>query len=414
MLPILTGQVGLPGTNHGGREGDISLKEAGLPAGKNPVKTSISFFTWVDAIDHGDQMTAVKDGVRGRDKLEHPIKFLWNQCSNVMVNQHSDHNGTAKILADESKCEFILVIDNQMTSSAKFADILLPDVMQQELNDIAADGYATGTSNFMVALQKAVEPQWEQRSGYAICTALAERFGIKEKYTEGRTQEEWVEWCYNETRKKHPAMPDFKTFWKQGIVKVPGLGVGKTVVLKDFREDPAKHPLKTPSGKIEIWSGALDKLAKTWTLDKDEVISALPMYVRTFEMPGDPLQQKYPLQCFGYHGHGRTHSTYHNVPWLREVQPDQLLINPIDAKPRGIADGATVEVFNDRGRVRIAAKVTERIIPGVVAFPQGGWWTPGEDGTDTGPSINTLTTPRHSPLAKANPQHTNLVEVKAL
>lgn len=322
MLPILTGQVGLPGTNHGGREGDISLKEAGLPAGKNPVKTSISFFTWVDAIDHGDQMTAVKDGVRGRDKLEHPIKFLWNQCSNVMVNQHSDHNGTAKILADESKCEFILVIDNQMTSSAKFADILLPDVMQQELNDIAADGYATGTSNFMVALQKAVEPQWEQRSGYAICTALAERFGIKEKYTEGRTQEEWVEWCYNETRKKHPAMPDFKTFWKQGIVKVPGLGVGKTVVLKDFREDPAKHPLKTPSGKIEIWSGALDKLAKTWTLDKDEVISALPMYVRTFEMPGDPLQQKYPLQCFGYHGHGRTHSTYHNVPWLREVQPD--------------------------------------------------------------------------------------------
>ena len=266
----------------------------------------------------------------------------------------------------------------------------------------------------MVALQKAVEPQWEQRSGYAICTALAERFGIKEKYTEGRTQEEWVEWCYNETRKKHPAIPDFKTFWKQGIVKVPGLGVGKTVVLKDFREDPAKHPLKTPSGKIEIWSGALDKLAKTWTLDKDEVISALPMYVRTFEMPGDPLQQKYPLQCFGYHGHGRTHSTYHNVPWLREVQPDQLLINPIDAKPRGIADGATVEVFNDRGRVRIPAKVTERIIPGVVAFPQGGWWTPGEDGTDTGPSINTLTTPRHSPLAKANPQHTNLVEVKAL
>ena len=414
MLPILTGQVGLPGTNHGGREGDIGLGDKGLPAGKNPVKTSISFFTWVDAIDHGDQMTAVKDGVRGRDKLEHPIKFLWNQCSNVMVNQHSDHNGTAKILADESKCEFILVIDNQMTSSAKFADILLPDVMQQELNDIAADGYATGTSNFMVALQKAVEPQWEQRSGYAICTALAERFGIKEKYTEGRTQEEWVEWCYNETRKKHPSMPDFKTFWKQGIVKVPGLGVGKTVVLKDFREDPAKHPLRTPSGKIEIWSGALDKLAKTWTLDKDEVISALPMYVRTFEMPGDPLQRKYPLQCFGYHGHGRTHSTYHNVPWLREVQPDQLLINPIDAKPRGIADGATVEVFNDRGRVRIPAKVTERIIPGVVAFPQGGWWTPGEDGTDTGPSINTLTTPRHSPLAKANPQHTNLVEVKAL
>ena len=124
-----------------------------------------------------------------------------------MVNQHSDHNGTAKILADESKCEFILVVDNQMTSSAKFADILLPDLMQQELNDIAADGYATGTSNFMVALQKAVEPQWEQRSGYAICTALAERFGIKDKYTEGRTQEEWSSGVTTKRARSIPRCP---------------------------------------------------------------------------------------------------------------------------------------------------------------------------------------------------------------
>ncbi len=415
MLPILTGNIGLSGTNHGGREADISLGDVGLPAGKNPVKTAISFFTWVDAIDHGTEMTALNAGVRGRDRLAVPIKFLWNQCSNVMVNQHSDHNGTAKILADESKCEFILVIDNQMTSSAKFADILLPDVMQQELNDIAADGYATGTSNFMVALQKAVEPRWEERSGYAICTGLAERFGIKDRYTEGRSQEDWVRWCYEETRKKHPdAMPDFDTFWKQGIVKVPGLGVGRTVVLKDFREDPVKHKLKTPSGKIEIYSERLAEIATTWELKKDEHISALPQFVRTFEMPGDDLQKRYPLQCFGYHGHGRTHSTYHNVPWLREIQPDLLLINPIDARARGIEDGSEVEVFNDRGRVRIAAKVTSRIIPGVVAFPQGGWWTPGKDGVDRGPSINTLTSPRTSPLAKANPQHTNLVEVTSV
>lgn len=111
-------------------------------------------------------MTATADGVRGKDKLDVGIKFLWTQCSNVNMNQHSDHNGTAKILADEKKCEFILVVDNQMTATARWADLILPDVMQQELNDIAADGYATGTSNFMVALQKCVEPQWEQRSGY--------------------------------------------------------------------------------------------------------------------------------------------------------------------------------------------------------------------------------------------------------
>ena len=415
MLPILTGNIGLPGTNHGGREGDIGLGDVGLPAGKNPVKTQISFFTWTDAIDHGEKMTATADGVRGKDKLDVGIKFLWTQCSNVNMNQHSDHNGTQKILADEKKCEFILVVDNQMTATARWADVVLPDVMQQELNDIAADGYATGTSNFMVALQKCVEPQWEQKSGYWICSQIAKRLGIEEKYTEGRTQEDWVRWCYEETRKKHPqVMPDFDTFWKQGIVKVPGLGKGKTVVMQAFREDPVKNPLKTPSGKIEIYSARLAELARTWTLPAGDVISALPKFCRTWEMPGDPLQKKYPLQCFGYHGHGRTHSTYHNVPWLREVQPDELLMNPIDARSRSLATGDMVEVFNDRGRVRLPVHVTPRILPGVVAFPQGGWYTPAADGTDTGPSINTLTSLKKSPLAKANPQHTNLVEVKKI
>ena len=415
MLPILTGQIGLPGTNHGGREGDIGLGDVGLPAGANPVKTSISFFTWTDAIDHGEKMTAIADGVRGKDKLDVGIKFLWTQCSNVNMNQHSDHNGTAKILSDEKKCEFILVIDNQMTSTARWADIVLPDVMQQELNDIAADGYATGSNNFMVALQKCVEPQWDQRSGYWICTQIAKRFGIEDKYTEGRTQEQWVRWCYEQTQKKHPdAMPDFDTFWRQGIVKVPGLGKGKTVVLQGFRDDPIKNPLKTPSGKIEIYSARLAKLAKEWVLPKGDVISALPKYVQTWEMPGDPLQKKYPLQCYGYHGHGRTHSTYHNVAWLRELHPDELMINPVDAKVRNLQTGDSVEVFNDRGRVQIKVHVTPRIFPGVVAFPQGGWFTPDKNGTDTGPSINTLTSLKKSPLAKANPQHTNFVEVEKI
>ncbi|VDZ94170.1 dimethyl sulfoxide reductase subunit [Salmonella enterica subsp. enterica] len=43
---------------------------------ENPVKTQISVFTWTDAIDHGAEMTATRDGVRGKDKLDVPIKFF--------------------------------------------------------------------------------------------------------------------------------------------------------------------------------------------------------------------------------------------------------------------------------------------------------------------------------------------------
>lgn len=70
------------------------------------------------------------------------------------------------------------------------------------------------------------------------------------------------------------------------------------------------------------------------------------------------------------------------------------------------------EIFNGRGRIRIAVKITERILPGVIGVPQGAWRNTNQEGIDVGGCINTLTTQRPSPLAKGNPQHTNLVDVK--
>ena len=87
-------------------------------------------------------MTAIRDGVRGKDKLDVPIKFIWNYAGNTLVNQHSDINKTHEILQDESKCEMIVVIENFMTSSAKYADILLPDLMTVEQEDIIPNDYA--------------------------------------------------------------------------------------------------------------------------------------------------------------------------------------------------------------------------------------------------------------------------------
>lgn len=411
MLPILTGNIGLPGTNTGVREGDVELGAQELPMGTNPVKTSIPFFLWTDAIVRGTEMTAKRDGVRGTDRLKAPIKFMWNYAGNVLANQHSDLNRTHEILADETKCEFVLVIDNQMTPSARYADILLPDVMAQENFDYAADGYASGSSNFLVAIQQAVKPRFEERTSFEICAGIAKRFGLEEKFTEGRTQAQWVEWCYGETRKKHPELPDFATFQKQGLVKLYNKGKVK-VALDGYRADPAKNKLPTPSGKIEIYSEQLAKLAAEWELPPGDVISPLPQYVMTWESHLDPKAKQYPLQLYGLHGHGRTHSTYHNVPWLRELHPDGLIINPVDAKARKLVDGDRVEVFNDRGRLLVPVRITPRIMPGVVSIPQGAWWAPNAKGVDEGGCINTLTSMRPTPLAKANPQHTNLVQVR--
>ena len=419
MMALLTGQVGLPGTNSGAREGDSYGIDTGLPTGKNPIGKSFPIFLWPRAVKDAKGMTALNAGVRGCDRLEHNIKFIWNTQGNTLVNQHGGVNQIREILEDEKLVETIVVVDNQMTPSARFADYVLPDTMNQEIADMQGDAYAVGDYNYIVACPKAADILWEQKPNYWIMTEMAKRFGLEEKFTEGRTQKEWIRWGYEQTLAKAAKQPDpiklpgFDEFWAKGFVKYH-MGRDSGIVLKAFREDPEKHPLKTPSGRIEIYSERLANIAKNWVLPKGDVISPIPMFVRTWEMPGDALQKKYPLQCYGYHGHGRIHSTFHNLPALREQFPDEVLVNVLDADARGIRSGDRVRVFNDRGAVELVAKVTPRIIPGVVSIPQGAWYRPVmKDGrrVDVGGNINTLTSLRPSPLAKGNPQHTNLVEV---
>ena len=88
--------------------------------------------------------------------------------------------------------------------------------------------------------------------------------------------------------------------------------------------------------------------------------------------------KQFPLQMIGFHTKGRTHSTYHNVPQLREAVHDEVWMNPVDAKSRGLIQGDRVLVFNDRGQIHMPVKVTARIIPGVVAVPQGAWYQPNK------------------------------------
>ncbi|MGL4667034.1 MAG: molybdopterin dinucleotide binding domain-containing protein, partial [Saezia sp.] len=402
--------VGISGGNSGARESSYGIPFIRFPQLENPVQTSISMFMWTDAIERGPEMTAKRDGVQGKDKLDVPIKFIWNYASNTLINQHSQINRTHDILQDESKCEMIVTIDNHMTSTAKYSDILLPDLTTSEQDDFCMDGSASNM-NYVIFAQKAIEPQFECRGIYQMCSELAEHLGVKDKFTEGRTQEEWLEHMYALSRKENPKLPTYEDFRKNGIYKEKDPN-GHFVAYKAFRDDPVKNALSTESGKIEIYSEALAKISAEWELPKGEVIDPLPIHVSTLEGWDDVEGKKtYPLQMIGFHYKARTHSTYGNVELLAKAAPQELWINPIDAKTRNIAHGDLLAVFNARGKTNVAAKVTPRIIPGVVALSEGAWFTPDEKGVDQNGSINILTTQRPSPLAKGNPSHTNLVEV---
>ena len=404
MLPILTGNVGVSGGNSGARESTYTITIERMPVLDNPVKTAISCFTWTDAIERGPEMTALRDGVRGKEKLDVPIKFIWNYAGNTIINQHSDINRTHEILQDDSKCETIVVIENFMTSSAKYADLLLPDLMTVEQEDIIPNDYA-GNMGYLIFIQPATTAKFERRPIYWILSEVAKRLGgdVHQRFTEGRSQAEWLQYLYAKMRARDPELPTYEQLKAMGIYKRKDPN-GHFVAYKAFRDDPQANPLKTPSGKI----------AASWQLESSDTISPLPVYASTFEGWDDALREKFPLQLFGFHYKARTHSSYGNVDVLQAACRQEVWINPLDAQRRGIANGDTVRVFNGRGELRIAAKVTPRIMPGVTAMGQGAWHDAAMDGDriDRGACINTLTTHRPSPLAKGNPQHTNLVEIE--
>lgn len=410
MLAILTGNVGISGGNSGAREGSYSLPFVRMPTFENPIQTSISMFLWTDAIERGPAMTATRDGVRGKDKLDVPIKMIWNYAGNCLINQHSQINRTHEILQDDKKCELIVVIDNHMTSSAKYADILLPDCTASEQMDFALDA-SCGNMAYVIFADRAIKPRFECKTIYEMTSEIAKRMGVVDKFTEGRTQEGWMRHLYEQSRAAIPELPDFDTFRRQGIFKKRD-PEGHFVAYKAFREDPQANPLTTPSGKIEIYSAELAHKAATWELEEGDVIHPLPVYSPGFENYQDPIQKKWPLQLTGFHYKARAHSTYGNVDVLQAACRQEMWINPIDARARGIKNGDEIRIFNDRREVRIAAKVTPRIIPGVVALGEGAWYAPDADRIDRAGSINVLTTQRPSPLAKGNPSHSNLVQVE--
>ncbi|MBW7982375.1 dimethylsulfoxide reductase subunit A [Enterobacillus tribolii] len=409
MLAILTGNVGIHGGNTGAREGSYGTPFVRMPTLENPVKTSISMFMWTDAIFRAKEMTATRDGVQGKERLDVPIKFIWNYAGNCLINQHSEINRTHEILQNDKDCEMIVVIDNHMTSSAKYADILLPDCTASEQMDFCLDA-SCGNMAYVIFADQAIKPRFECKTIYEMTSEIAKRMGVEQRFTEGRTQEEWMRHLYQQSQQVMPGLPSFEEFRKQGIYKQRDPN-GHVVAYKAFREDPIANPLTTPSGKIEIYSAALAEIARTWELPEGDVIDPLPIHADGFESYNDPLREKYPLQLTGFHYKARTHSTYGNVDVLKAACRQEMWINPLDAKSRGINNGDSVRIFNGRGEVVINAKVTPRIIPGVVALGEGAWYSPDGKRVDHAGSINVLTTQRPSPLAKGNPSHSNLVQV---
>lgn len=400
LLATITGNVGIKGGWAGGYGGIGNRKfTTGPEMPDNPVKQKISVMNWVQAADDASQVTP-QVGLTGGEKLDSNIRILFSLAGNYLANQNPDIHQATKVLEDESKIEFIVASDLYLTPSAKYVDLLLPETSFMERWNI---GETWGTGNYLMLSEKLIEPPFESRSDYDWLREVAAKLGIEKEFSQGRTEKEWIAHIWENTRQ---AMPDEKlpTFEQLQVTRRHLFKSEPYIAFEANIRDHKNHPFLTPSGKIEIFSRRL------YDMHNPE-IPALSHYVPAHEGPEDALAKKFPLQLITWKGKNRANSTQYANPWLQEVQVQKLWINPADAQQRGIAQGDSVRIHNDRGVTQIPAEVTQRIMPGVVAMQAGAWWQPDANGVDHGGCANVLSSARITALAKGNSHQTMLVEV---
>lgn len=277
-----------------------------------------------------------------------PIKSLWMAKTNLM-NMNPDFNRFTRELVP--RLELIVTADMFMTTSAQYADFVLPAASWFEHTDVMVP-VGNGAHNYLQLQQQAIEPLYECRSNFDMLAALAGKMGL-EGFMQGSVEE-----CVNLVLATgHPSMAG--------------------ITLERLREGPvppAPHDVPdfgTASGRLELYVEKLRKFGQE-----------LPVYLEPVETGRDRPNAQYPLALLTAHPRLRSNSTFSNIPWLRKLDPWPVLeMNPVDAGPREIGDGDAVRVYNQRGEARLRARLHEGIRPGSVNICEG--WSPSDFGRGT-------------------------------
>lgn len=410
LLAVLTGNFGLPGTNSGTRERLYCPAVPENPVGHNDVGISIPAFSWSQAVSKYETMTARDWGVRGAERLRVPVKLIINHAGNALTNQHADINKTHDILADETLCEFIVAIDVMATDSVRYADIVLPDIAQAEQSALTASGNSDGTQALMWGEECGLLVG-ERMNAWDIARSLAVRLGVEDAFcAQGATSAEVDRWRLERGNSIHEIM-DASGLPNGGFERTPL--EDQLVALAAFRNDPIGNPLPTPSGKIEVFSSVAFEYAKS--CERDDVF-AIPQYVPGSEGYEAGSACPYHLQLISNHDRQSAHSSFSNVSQINAIMPRRLQVNPVDARKIDLDSEELVAVYNDRGTIVCRARITPRVMPGVVVLPQGAWHDAdmAGDRIDWGGCANTLTSDVPTAWAKGNPHNSCLVELRQL
>ncbi len=370
-LAAMLGQIGLPGGGFGigyGSENGIGnpvrlFRFPAMPQGRNPVTTSIPVARISDALLHPGEPY----DFNGEKRTYPNLRAVYWSGGNPF-HHHQDLNRLVRAIR---RPETVIVNDIWWTQMARHADIVFPSTMQIEREDISM----THWEPLIVAMRQAVEPYADTRDDYAIFSGLAERMGISEAFTEGRSPEDWLQHLWAQARQRAGEagfeLPSLGELRERETISLPP-AEREAVLMEEFRADADGQPLATPSGKVEIFS---DSIAGFGYDD----YPGHPAWVEPYEWLGAASAQAFPLHLITNQPRTRLHSQFDpgRVSQASKIQGrEPMVMHPEDAAARGIAEGDVVRVFNARGACLAGVILSDSVMQGVVQLSTGAWYDP--------------------------------------
>jgi anaerobic selenocysteine-containing dehydrogenase len=353
------------------------------------VKDPVAFFP--PERPDGVMRVSISTARLGRDMLaqvEPPLRMAWVERGNP-VTQNPETN---RVLEAFRSLEFRVVVDQFLTDTAREADLVLPAKSMFEQTDVIGAYWHP----YIQLRQKVIEPPGAVKPETEIYRLLAERLGIPEEAIAGRIP--------------GPTDEEVEAFLEARLAPFEGLS------LERLREGPALPPdheevafadlrFPTPSGRVELKS---EEAQHRWGIDP------LPLFHEPLESTrrerglrgaGAP-DGPYPLYLMTPNTKNRIHSQFGNLRMIRRLDPAPALhIHPLDAETRGIAEGIPVRVYNDRGELRLPARLDSGLKSGCISVTNG-WWI-SEGGT-----VNFCSAGRETDIGFGAAFHDNLVEVE--
>jgi len=360
LLPGLTGAYG----RRGG--GALLLTAASCELNYNALRKPSGAETTrlVNHLRLGDALLTMTDP---------PLRGLFIAANNPAVTCPDAGKVRRGLLREDL---FTVVHDPFLSVTARYADIVLPAATYLESEDL----YRAYGTYYLQYAPAAVMPQGEAWSNFRLAQELAARMGL--------------------------ADPVFGMSPQQVMAELFQGATGPVAAL-DPDEVRAGHPIRlapaggqefrTPSGRLEYYS---EQLAA-------QGLSPMP------DWQPDPQEERdaarWPLRLLTAPGYFQSHTAYSGVGFLRRREgPPSCILHPDDAHRRGLADGAKVRLFNDRGTVGLVLKISDEVLPGVVLVP-------GQrpDGETVAGSVNMLCSDRYTDLGDGATYQSNFLDVAA-